>query len=482
MVFSSALNATTSHARLMSPEDIADSVSATTKPTSSESQSQSSNAKIVQNYGKLPLLFIQNNGQINESVKFYEKGKGHATYFTNEGIYVNLQTPQASTLTGQNKIADGLTTDVKPKTLNSKLIKLAFLEANKNPEINPGGLQQGKINYYRGNDPKQWKTDIPTYEAVVYLEIYPGIDIKFYGNNRQMEYDLILKPGADLYQVKLAYEGIEKLEIAESGDLEILLKEGKLTQKKPIIYQQIDGKRVTVVGNFKLLESSSKTNNTQFAYTFEVASYDKTHPLIIDPTLVYATYLGGSGSDIGSSIAVDTAGNAYVTGTTESSDFPVSSGAFDTTYNPGCNNNGNCSDIFVVKLNPTGTSLEYATYIGGSSSDFAAGIEVDTSGNIYVAGDTRSIDFPVTSGAYDTTYNTNDDVFMLKLDATGSLTYATYIGGSSADYAIDMAVDGDGNVYATGATTSSDFPVTSGAYDTTIVNGGQDAFVVKQQF
>ncbi len=433
----------------------------------------------------------------------------------------------------------------------SQLIKLTFLNANPNPEIIAVDPQEGKVNYFIGNDPNKWRTNIPTYRAVVYKEVYPGIDIKFYGNNRQMEYDVIVKSGADPNLVKLSYEGIEGLKVTENGDLEIalhspstLVGEGrgegnKIIQKRPIIYQEIDGKMVTVDGDFKILVNnvitgetlmpprSSKENENvipaqagiqnagrgmdshirgnddmgrndaglyssdtkEFTYTFDVAFYDKTHPLIIDPTLVYATYLGGSSDESSTGIAVDASGNVYMTGWTDSSDFPVNPGVFDPTYNVGCNVNGSCVDVFVVKIDASGSSLSYATYLGGSSSDVGHGIAVDGTGNVYVAGETLSSNFPTTPGAYDTTINgVTDpngpaDTFVEKLNATGAmLIYSTYLGGSSYESGNeDMAVDVTGNVYVTGATRSSDFPVTPGAYDTTIndSNGSGDAFVAK---
>ncbi len=437
---------------------------------------ESAKLRIQETYGKLPLYFIKNDGQVDEKVKFYEKGSGHATYFMKEGVYITLVRGDKGDMTSQ-------------------LIKLTFLNANPNPEIIAADQQEGKVNYFIGNDPKKWRTNVPTYRAVLYKEVYPGIDIKFYGNNRQMEYDIIVKPGADPSKVQLAYDGIEDLRITENGDLEITLHppSSKLTQKSPIIYQEIDGKRIEVEGRFKILgnhviASEAKKSSSpipsplggegkgegEFAYTFELASYDKAHPLVIDPVLVYATYLGGSGDESGVGIAVDAEGNTYVSGWTTSSDFPATPGSYDTTFN------GGNVDAFVVKLNAAGSFLSYATYLGGSSSDTGHRIAVDAAGNVYVSGETDSSDFPATPGAYDTTYNGGNDVFVVKLEATGSLlSYATYIGGSSYESgAEDMTVDAAGNAYVTGYTVSSDFPTIPGVYDATF-NGGGDAFVAK---
>ncbi len=446
-------------------------------------------ARIQETYGKLPLYFIKNDGQVDEKVKFYEKGSGHATYFTKEGVYITLV--RGEKLEDRSKKLEDtfpvIVKDEVPKQsppqipsplagegqgggdkgdMTSQLIKLTFLNANPNPEIIAADQQEGKVNYFIGKDPEKWRTNIPTYKAVVYKEVYPGIDIKFYGNNRQMEYDIIIKPGADPSKVQLAYDGIEGLRITENGDLEISLHSSStLTQKSPIIYQEIDGKRIEVEGRFKILGNH---------YTFELASYDRAHPLVIDPVLLYSTYLGGSGGDIAYGIAVDVSGNAYVTGETWSTDFPVTPGSYDTTQYGSW-------DAFVAKLDGSGSALVYATYLGGSGGDIAYGIAVDVSGNAYVTGETWSTDFPVTPGAYDTTQNSYYDAFVAKLDGSGSaLVYATYLGGNDYDYGSGITVDGSGNAYVTGDTTSTNFPATPGAYDTTQNGTGYyDAFVAK---
>ncbi len=479
-------------------------------------------AQIQETYGKLPLYFIRNDGQVDEKVKFYEKGSGHATYFTKEGVYITLGRGEklddrSKKLEDKSKKSDDrsekledtfpvIMKDEAPKQslpkipsplagegegggdkgdMTSQLIKLTFLNANPNPEIIAADQQEGKVNYFIGKDPEKWRTNIPTYRAVVYKEVYPGIDIKFYGNNRQMEYDIIVKPGADPSKVQLAYDGIEGLSVAENGDLEIILNsftpvhfpplvkggqggfEGEgdrnmIIQKKPIIYQEIDGKRIVVEGRFKILENH---------YTFELASYDKAHPLVIDPVLVYSTYLGGSSWDGGYGIAVDVSGNAYVMGRTYSTDFPVTPGAYDITPNGGW-------DVFVAKLDGGGSSIVYATYLGGSTHDGGNSIAVDGSGNAYVTGETQSMDFPATPGTHDTTLNGLDDVFVAKLDGSGSsLLYSTYLGGGSDDDGQGIAVDVSGNAYVTGYTNSSNFPTTPEAYDTT--QNGADMFVVK---
>ncbi len=557
-----------------------------------ESVDSATTARVNTAYGSLPLYFIQNDGQVDKKVRFYEKGSGHATYFTKEGVYLWLgnsskqaadRSQKLEVRSQKSETRDEILKDV-PSVIardggviasegkqsqghdskaaedqgggESQLVKLTFINANSNPEIIAVDQQEGKVNYFVGNDPKKWRTSIPTYKAVLYKEVYPGIDIKFYGNNRQMEYDIIVKPGVDPAKVQFAYEGIEDLRITENGDLEITLHSpstlseeddenslslrerdmvrvgfnsdepgtdvgNKIIQKKPVIYQEIDGKRVAVDGRFKILGNhviASETQMTQqpsekyenishlqgegklrnmalfshpltgggegegerelsgetkkFAYTFEVASYDKAHPLIIDPVLSYSTFIGGSSGDDGYGLAVDGSGNTYVTGRTYSSNFLATPGVYDTTYN-------GAEDLVILKLDSTGSTLIYSTFIGGGSGDVSDDIAVDGAGNAYVTGLTWSTDFPATLGSHDTTHNGSSDVFVLKLDSTGSvLTYSTFIGGSNWDGGYGIEVDGVGMAYVTGYTYSTDFPATPGSYDTTH-NGSSDVFVLK---
>ena len=227
------------------------------------------------------------------------------------------------------------------------------INANKDPEIIAEGGQDGKVNYLTGNDPKKWKTNIPTYKAVIYKEVYPGIDIKYYGSDRQMEYDIIVKPGADAAKVKFAYKGIEDLKITDEGDMQINLKQGSIIQKKPYIYQEIDGKRMEVAGKFKVFHSTLSTDHSSlYSYSIQIASYDKSSPLFIDPVIIYSTYLGGSSTDAGYGIAVDSSGNAYITGGTYSRDFPTASAIQGT--------NAGYTDAFVTKIGESTSGTVWA--------------------------------------------------------------------------------------------------------------------------
>ena len=422
---------------------------------SADTNWQTNTVNIQERYGKLPLHFTQNNGQMDTRVRFYEKGSGHATFFTERGMYLSL--------------------------VNAEVVRLIPLGARNNPEITAEELLEGKVNYLIGNDPGKWKTKIRTHKAIVYKDIYKGIDMKFYGNNRQFEYDIIVNPGANPSRIQLSYKGIEDVKITEEGNMEIGLKEGKLIQKKPYVYQEIQGKKVEVDGRFVIRghrSFSGKVSDNMDArngqgqchiYGFQVASYDKRYPLIIDPILIYSTYLGGSRPDYAYGIAVDSAGNAYVTGRTWSPDFPVVN-AIDKSRNKS-------EDVFITKLNAEGTGIVYSTYLGGNDRDYGYGIAVDSAGNAYVAGRTISSDFPVVH-AIDDSGNGEYDAFVTKLNAEGtSIVYSTYLGGSSSDYANGIAVDSGGNAYITGWTWSLDFPVEHAIDDSG--NGVADTFITK---
>jgi hypothetical protein len=395
---------------------------------------------------KAPLSFIKNDGQKNPSILYYEQGTGHITAFTKEGISVSL--------TRFSKI--------KGKNHSNEVVTLTPLSTSPF-SIEALDTKEGKINYLMGNDPNKWKTDIPTYGAVLYKNIYPGIDMKFYGTNSQLEYDIIVSPHADPSKVLISYKGIEKLSLSPTGDLEISLKEGSLLQKKPHIYQTINGTRKEIEGKFILAGTT---------YGFVVGSYDKSHPLIIDPVLVYSTYLGGSDRDEIWAIAVDQSGNAYVVGRTWSTNFPTTLNSYQGSF-------GGSLDGFITKLNATGNGLVYSTYLGGSGGggDAVTGIAIDASGIAYLAGHTYSVDFPIMN-PYQGSYGGSGDVFVAKLNATGNgLVYSTYLGGSGDDAAYAIAVDQSGNAYVVGRTPSVDFP-TLNPYQ--LSNAGSlDGFVAK---
>jgi hypothetical protein len=378
-----------------------------------------------------------------------------------------------------------------------------------NPSVTSQGTERlpGQVSYFFGNDPRKWRTNVPTFGRVKYVGVYPGVDLVYYGAQNQLEYDFIVQPGADPKQIRLAYSGAEQVELDAKGDLVLHAAGGEVRQHKPVVYQEIHGRRVPVSGDYVLRggvsgrmgerESGGKNERTPspthpYTHTptqvsFRVAEYDRSRPLIIDPVLSYSTFLGGRLADEASSIAIDGNELAYVTGWTGSTDFPTTAGKVMGDPNDGPIR----SDVFIVKLDLTKTGdagLLYSTYLGGDNDDYGQSIVVDESGNAYVAGYTLSTDFPTTPGAMTDPGDDNPDglrslpdAFVVKLDPTGSgssaLHFSTYLGGSDADAALGIALDPAGNVCVTGYTFSPDFPTTAGA-----IQGDHpdvDAFVAK---
>jgi hypothetical protein len=411
-----------------------------------------SHDQILQTYGQIPLSFEVNQGQTAAQVDFLSRGSGYALFLTPTETVLSLQKPAPA-------VGDGAAAP-DPAVLHSR-----FVGANPQPQV--VGLDQlaGTSNYCIGNDPSQWQTDIANYGRVEYHNLYPGVDLVFYGNQRQLEYDYVVAPGTDPGVIKLAIDGAESMTLDDQGDLVLHTSGGDILEHAPVVYQDSGGVRQPISGQF-VLEGDGQVG-------FALGAYDHSQPLVIDPVLSYSTYLGGTNSDACSGIAVDSAGNAYVTGYTESSDFPTTPGAVQTSYGGG-------QDAFVTKLNSTGTALVYSTYLGGTGDAVGWGIAVDTADNAYVTGYTSSTDFPTTPGALQTTYGgvNSYDAFVTKLNPTGTaLVYSTYLGGTGLEYGYGIAVDSAGNAYVTGHTESTDFPTTPGAVQTSY--GGLDAFVTK---
>ncbi len=319
-------------------------------------------AQAAEGYGRLPLFFIENQGQVDSQVKFFTRGQGHAIFFTPQGMVLSLSRDEVKRKgAGKKGKGDRAVVQLRPQGIRAGVEILAT-------EPLPG-----KVNYYQGNDPGKWRTEVPTYQSVLYREAYPGIDLKFYGAGQQVEYDLVIKPGADPKQVKFLYQGIKALQVTKEGDLKVILPGGdKLVQKRPVIYQEINGQRVSREGKFRLLPGTGNRG-----YGFQLAAYDTRYPLIIDPVnLLYSTYLGGTTWESGNGIAVDATGNAYVVGTTQSTDFPVVAAAQGVF-------GGAPEDAFITKFNPAGNALVYSTYLGGNNDDIGMGIAVDTLGNAW---------------------------------------------------------------------------------------------------
>jgi hypothetical protein len=473
-------------------------------------------------YAKLPLTFVENRGQTNPRVRYYAQTSRHAFYVTREEVVLSLAKEETRGLA----------------------LALRFLGSNARA-VDGEQRAPGEVNYIRGNDPAGWQTQLPRYGQIVYRELWNGIDLRLREQAGALKYEFRVRPGARPADIRLAYAGASRLMLDDSGALLINTEMGVLRDAPPVSYQMIAGARVPVESRYELREGRDAewrygfavgagyrpdheliidpgleystflggssddsgagiqvdangnayvvgttqspnfpTTPGAFTRTGAASNFGDVFVTKLNPSgtaLVYSTFVGGSNFDWGRAIAIDTAGNAYVTGQTKSTNFPTTGGAFDRTFNvdtcPRCGIDQ--QDAFVFKLNAAGSGLVYSTFLGGFDLDDGLAIAVDGSGNAYVAGETGSLNFPTTPGAFDTTRNANFDTFVTKLNATGSaLLYSSYLGGSGVEFPSHVAVDAARNVYVTGSTSSADFPTTSGAFDTT-ANGAFDVFVTK---
>jgi uncharacterized repeat protein (TIGR01451 family) len=315
-------------------------------------------------------------------------------------------------------------------------------------------------NYFIGSNPSHWRTAVSNYAQVEYHNVYPGIDLIYHGDQGQLEYDFVIAPGSDAHSIILNFPDTATLRLDAHGNLQLDSGSEELKLHKPAAYQVIDGDKRPVAAAYSLSGG---------AVGFAIGDYDRTKPLVIDPTLSYSTYLGGSGEDRGQGIAVDASGAVYVVGQSASTDFATQN-PFQSTSNGGF-------DVFVAKLNASGTGLVYSTFLGGTNDDFGAGIAVDGAGNAYITGQTDSPDFPL-SNALQGANHGGEDAFVSKLSPTGSaLLYSTYLGGNGSDFASSIAIDSSGNAYVAGTTGSPDFPVMNPIQASDA--GGSDAFVTK---
>jgi hypothetical protein len=433
----------------------------------------SGSAHVLDQYGKLRLRFEPNRGQTDEQVQFIVRGGGYTLFLTQSEAVFSLQqttatmkkqsgVPQSDPV--QGALAPSLGTQ-GVEHLQDSVLRLQLVGAN--PHVTFAGINQlpGKSNYIRGNDPAKWNTKIPAFAKVQYSGIFPGIDLVYYGNSGHLEYDFLVSPGADSRLIRLNLKGTRNLRVdSRTGDLVMSVGKEELRFHKPIAYQKDpadQSQRHLVEATYRL--------DARKQVSVLVSSYDHSQPLVIDPTLSYSTYLGGSSNDYATAIAADSAGNAYVTGYTNSTNFPTTTGAYQTSCSGGCS--GTTVDAFVSKIDPTGTSLIYSTYLGGSANDYGNGITLNASGEAYLVGQTFSSNFPVTSGVFQSQCGggscVGGDAFVTELNAEGSgLVFSTYLEGSGINQGNAVVLDASDNVYVTGYTESLTFPTTPGAFQT----------------
>ncbi len=421
----------------------------------------STRARLSEDYGKLPLQFEANQGQTDKQVKFVTRREGLSLFLTPTEAVLALQ--KGSGHQPKPSHAGPAVGEAHSGTSQAAVVRMRMIGGNPAPQIEGVDRLPGKNHYFIGNDPKQWHTSIPTFARVKYSQIYPGVDMIFYGTGRQLEYDFLISPGADPKQISLSFRGEQRLRVDGAGDLVIETDGGSLRLHKPNVYQQERGQRHEVAGRY-VVRGRGKVG-------IEVGKYDSGRALVIDPVLAYSTYLGGSSADDGLAIAVDSSGNAYVTGWTVSFDFP--------TRNPlQPTRRGRFESAFISKLSADGTSLVYSTYLGGSNWDHGHGIAVDASGNAYLTGSTASFDFP-TVNPLQPAFGGGVDAFIAKVSADGaSLIYSSYLGGSRGDFGGGIAVDTSGSAYITGYTFSFDFPTVNPLQ--AVYGGGlSDGFIAK---
>ena len=436
--------------------------------------------EIRKKIGNLPGFFIENRGQIDKEVKYYFHGNDFI-YFTNSGIVfqkVIFQEEKNDSITPLSTITK--TDSALDRRIKKLAYKVEFL-GSKAISIEAKNKLPGKVNYFKGNDPSKWYKQIPTYQEIIYPELYSNIDLVYKGIPNGVKYEFLAKPNARPEEIILSYTGVEKLDIDKSGNLVITTKLGETREMKPYSYQNINGKKIEIESKFKIIDLLKAPANIESkpihhqGVVFEIASYNKRFELVIDPEPVgYSTFLGGNGGDYGEGIAVGKDGCAYVTGATNSSNFPTTQGAYDRISDYK-------GEVFVTKINYSGTALIYSTFLGGDRSDWGEKIAVDRQDNAYIAGGTYSQNFPTTEGAYDRSFNDqsdHSDIFFSKLNSQGSLTYSTFLGGNSEDHISGLAIYNTGItnlVFLTGFTRSNNFPYTY-TYDN---RGGLDYFVTK---
>jgi hypothetical protein len=415
-------------------------------------------ANILDSYGKLPLSFEANLGQTDSQVKFLSRGSGYTLFLTADEAVFSLRGGKAKG--NKSHVGDQLRPKAVPPT-STAVLRMKLVKANQAAKVTGTDELPGKSNYFIGNDPKKWHSSVPTFASVKYEGIYQGIDLIYYGNQRQLEYDFVVSPGADPHCIEFDVQGATHIRHDEHGDLLFKMGEGEIRWQQPVVYQKTNGAKHEIPAHYLIKDTN--------LVAFGLAEYDTSKPLYIDP-LIYSTYLGGTANDSGSAIAVDSSGNAYVTGYASSTNFP--------TMNPLQPSYGGSGDAFVTEINAEGSALIYSTYLGGSADDQGAGIAVDSLGNAYVTGFTSSSDFPTMNPLQPANLG-NTNAFVTEINPGGAaLVYSTYLGGSSYDFGSAIAVDTSGDAYVTGYTYSTDFP-TMNPLQPNSGGGTVDAFVTE---
>ena len=423
----------------------------------------------------LPLYFEANHGQVDSTAQFIARGRDSQF----------LISPGAAQFVLGKMTA--------PRAFSARSVRMQFVGANDRAQISGKEELSGKINYLVGNEPARWQTGVATFARVDVGQLYPGVNLTYYGNQRQLEYDFTVAPGAELGVIAIRFDGADKITVSPGGELVLNLGDSEIRQPKPVVFQTVGGARTEISGGYKMLDLRT--------VGFAIGDYDHSLPLVIDPILSYSTYFGGTADDLAWKVAVDTNGFVYVAGETLSAKL-ATVGTFQTNYAGGTYT----GDAFVAKFSNDGSNLVYCTYLGGSQDDFADSLAVDNASNVFLTGFTDSPDFPTNNALFPKIPGHsypggfyNGVAFVAELDSTGShLVYSTYLGGSgfvgnaftpsSGDEGIGIALDSTGNTYVAGYTVSTNFPATNSlAYQlagttNVLLNrlaGGYNAFLTK---
>ncbi|MEZ5356055.1 MAG: SBBP repeat-containing protein [Bryobacteraceae bacterium] len=398
------------------------------------------------------LLFEPNVGQADPSQQFLTRASGSVVFLRDATASLDLRQPGGT---------------------SAGVIRMSLGGAKTKPAPVAEDAAPGRVNYFYGSDPDRWLSDIPTFRRIRYRDVYPGIDIVYYGNSGRLEHDFIVKPGADPYRIRMQFSGDERRRIDTDGSIVLETGGREVRWQKPVVYQRNGRELVRVEAAYRPAENGS--------LRFEVGVYDPKRELVIDPVITFSSFLGRNNPDIGTRLAVDSSGNTYMTGATFDTQYPVTPGAYRSPFTIAERGN-----VIITKINAAGNAMVYSTHIGGVETDGALGIAVDAAGSVYVAGGTDSPDFPVTDGAFQKTNRSDStpgmsDCFVAKLNASGSaLVYSTLLGGRLQDACSAVAVDGEGNAYVTGITSSSNFPVSDSALQRTYRGGSGRVIFVKE--
>lgn len=411
-------------------------------------------------YDLIELAFEPNRGQADNAVDFLTRGSGYSMLLSAKEAVMVMTPPNSSS---HNRDENPL------RYPDASVLRLQFPESDAHASFIAEEQLPGKVNYFLGDKRDRWVAGLPTFRRVSYQDIYPGVDLVYYGNQRQLEYDFVVAPGADPNAIKLRFIGSNNSTVDANGDLSLQVGARLVQQRRPLIYQQLGSERREIAGHYSLGADGD--------VSFAIGDYDKTKALIIDPTLVYSTYFGAGGIDEARDIVVDATGNTYICGNTSSTNFPVFN-AFQPTFGGG--NFQGARDVFVTKIDSSGTNVLYSTYLGGGGDDKCGRLAIDASGNAYIAGETTSTNFPVFNAFQGIYGGGSSDGFVTKLNSAGSAVfYSTYLGGTLFDAGAAIAVDPNNNAYVTGRTTSPNF-FTFNAVQPSFSGGTTaDAFVTK---